>query len=134
MASVVLFLLASLVFYLHHSCRLKFFVNLPLLPFPHPVIFIWTAQSHSPLTIPASVYQCIYTTLAFIHLPQTLFSFFLPFLYPSFSFFSIGSPLLYPVIFFLPILSLVSPFFHLCPASTNERCHGLIDTGWSVCS
>lgn len=55
---------------------------------------------HTPLTIPASVYHRIYTTVASIHLPQALCLVFLPFLYPSFSFFTIVTPLHYPLIFF----------------------------------
>lgn len=77
----------------------------------HLSLYLFTPSSLSPLL-------SIYVSLLFYFL-----------------FFSATiTPFHYPVIFFFPCHFLFSPFFHLCPASTNERCHGQIDTGWSVCS
>lgn len=82
----------------------------------HPCLFY--ISKHDPV----SIYP----------IPHRLIS--LLFLFSSFPLFTIIIPLPDPVILFLPFLSLLSPFFHLWPASTNEHCHGSIDTGWSVCS
>lgn len=63
-----------------------------------------------------------------------LLSIYVSLLFYLFIFSATITPFHSPVIFFFPCHFLFPPFFHLCPASTNERCHGQIDTGWSVCS
>lgn len=136
---LALLLPASLVFYLHHSCHLpseKSFVNLPFIQFPHPVIFIWTSLCFITFSLN---HPCLYVSKYAYNLSlyPSIPSFFpLHFGVLHFSVFATVAPFHYPVFFwfFLPRHSLPSPFFHLCPASTNERCHGPIDTGWSVCS
>lgn len=76
----------------------------------HLSLYLFTPSSLSPLL---SIYVSLFFLFFFCH-------------HHSFS--------LSCDFFLFPCHFLFPPFFHLCPASTNERCHGQIDTGWSVCS
>lgn len=127
----------SLFYLCHVICHLRSpLLILTLIPFPHPVIFIWTSLRFITLSVNQpclnsskypyrlSLYPSARSSLSLFSLHFCVLIFFL---YHCHSF-SLSQD------FFFFFWWLLSPFFHLCPASTNERCHGPIDTGWSVCS
>lgn len=117
------FVLSPSVSYLFTCPSFHFHTQLSSCEPPFPL-------SH-PKTSLSLFYISKYDSVSIYHIPHCLIS--LSFLCSSFSLLTMTISLPDPVMFFVPPFSPL-PIFHLWPASTNEHCHGSIDTGWSVCS